>query len=166
MIADPSAPQFRTRTSHWGNEPVKATPPSRQAVLDWVRSAAPDLRLGKMLTCEHLDGPENSITRHEHRRCLAVFTFGGARFELVSCASVAEDPDDHVVRLCEEALRKAMNLEPGPWHPRPMGLEQQVIEADLLGDTTEVARLTHLLVSGQPRDASRFRPIPIRKKTP
>jgi hypothetical protein len=159
------APAHRVDVSGWGTEAQKPPPPARQAVLDWVRNVAPDLQLGKMSWCLHEEGEPKQKVRKEHRRCVAFFSFNGERFEFASCQAFASDPDDAVLRLCETALRRAMKLLPAPYDMRGPGLEQQVIAAELQGDTAEVARLTQILIGGQPREADRFRAIPIRQTT-
>ena len=116
-------------------------------MLDWVRANAPDLRLGK-----RLEG--------EHRICYARFTFEGLVFELRAGGPDVADPDDEIVRLCETALRKAMKLKPPPGRAQGPGLEQQIVAAELAGDPGEVAALTQELMTGRPREESRFQRIP------
>jgi hypothetical protein len=114
--------------------------PSRAALLEWLRENAPDLRIGRMLI-------------GEHRSCHARFTFAGEVFELEAKQPDHADPDDEVVRLAADAMRKAMNLPPASGRqPARSGIEQQIVAAELSGDAAEVAFLTRELMTGRRRE--------------
>jgi len=127
--------------------PHPSDTPSRQPVLDWVRANAPDLRLGKKL-------------EGDHRVCFARFTFAGVVYEFRASGEDYANPDDEIVRMCEAAQRKAMKLKPPPGRVQGPGLEQAIIAAELAGDPGEVAALTQELMTGRPREESRFQRIP------
>ena len=113
---------------------------SRDAMLVWIRSHAPDLRIARFVK------PDGQ------RACAARFTYRGEVFEYESDTA---PPEDEIVRACFAALRHAMGLPNPSDVVRRRELEKQIVEATRTGNAQLVASLTQELVTqneARPRD--------------
>jgi len=136
--------------------PAPRGPFSRASLLAWVRNLAPDLRIGKQPHCEHPSPNGGGIERRSHRRCFAGFTFAGEWHELVTCEETSPDPDEEIVKLCAEALRRVLRMPAMTGRAREPGIEQRILAADLAGDAGGVAALTREMLTGRPAEPAHF----------
>jgi len=109
---------------------------TRASLLDWLRSVAPDLRIGKAV----IDG---------ERVCFAKFTVNGVEHEL---SAPGDDDDDAIVRVAVDAARESMGMPPLIGTPRLVQLEQDIVRASLDGDdSARDALVRQLFAARSPR---------------
>ena len=118
--------------------------PSRFALFGWLRSVAPDLRVGIALINVPIDSEKPDGDFRVVRTCFARFTVSGV-FHEVSDAS--EDPDQQIAVVAVNAARETLGLPPLGFPDRRNELEQAVVRASLAGDADQVAFLTNQLVT-------------------
>ena len=104
---------------------------TREALLDWIRANAPDLRVAHV----NVDGKRESFAR---------FTWAGDVYEL---ESAAQDAGDDVVRQAADALHIAMGR--GPLFSLSVRdeLTTKILQAELAGDDASVKDMTRRLVT-------------------
>lgn len=118
---------------------------SREELLAWVRSWAPDLRIGYRL----IDG---------QRHVFARFTWNGEHVDLES------DDDLAIARALFARVRALLGDPLLPNTREPGELEQQIIEARKMGDVETAKMLTAELVSLRTGNPNRPRIIPHRRE--
>jgi hypothetical protein len=101
---------------------------SREALLEWVRHNAPDLRIGR-------GGDEEYFSR---------FTFNGSTYEDEATGPNARD---EIVKQAVEIIRAAMNLPPIFVSDERDELPMKIVAASLAGDEESAKQLTHQLVT-------------------
>lgn len=114
--------------------------PSREALLSWARTVAPDLRIGH-------------ATIDDHRACFARFTFAGEDHEL---EALSDNPDNEIALLVAEALRSLLGMPPLNAPDRAVALEQSIVRADLAGDNDARNALTRELLLGRATQPATF----------
>jgi hypothetical protein len=102
---------------------------ARAELLAWVRSNAPDLRIGKAM----VDGA---------RMCFCRFTVAG---QIVELEASGDDPDEQIVKDAAEAMAAALGIDPILTQPRSRVLERQVMAAVAAGQTEQADALTREL---------------------
>lgn len=128
---------------------------SRDALLVWVRSMAPDLRI----RVQRLDGGRRAAT--------ADFTFRGEELNAEAVESPEfPDPDDVIVRRCAWLLRRRLGIHTGLDVSERRQLEREVIDAKVRGDDATADKLALRLVlmnEGVPASrlpvSTRFEPL-------
>lgn len=127
--------------------------PSRETLLVWVRSNAPDLRLRRARLA---DG---------RLACRADFTFGGEAIvvEAVESEGIA-DASDEIVRRCAWLMYRRLGLPVKLEDDRRRQLEMAIVDAERAGQSDVAASLGRELAmandsSGATSIATRFEPM-------